>query len=87
MFRVVTRGFSQEFERWTDALTAAKALRPDCKSLFQDIRIYDGENLVWLYDRLHVHPQYIGPQTYRRLALLFLQEAIAENSPSDLDNP
>lgn len=85
MFRVVTRGFSQEFERWTDALDSAKALRPKCKSLFQDIRIYDGENLVWVYDRLHVHPQYIGPRTYRRLALLFLEEAMAE-PPSGPEN-
>jgi hypothetical protein len=45
MFRVATRGVSQEFERWTDALEAGKALIPQCKSLLQDIRIFDGDQL------------------------------------------
>lgn len=84
MFRVVTRGFCKEFARWTDALNTAKALRPKCKSLLQDIRIFDGDDLIWVYDRLHIHPQYIGTGTYRRLALVFLQEAMdEENSPVD----
>ncbi|CAA9569834.1 hypothetical protein AVDCRST_MAG81-1493 [uncultured Synechococcales cyanobacterium] len=83
MFRVATQGFTQQFTRWTDALNAAKALRPKCKGLLQDIRIFDGENLVWVYDRLHMHPQYIGPGTYRRLAILFLREAMEEESPVD----
>lgn len=82
MFRVVTRGFCQEFARWTDALNTAKALRPECKSLLQDIRIFDGDNLIWVYDRLHIHPQYIGPGTYRRLAIVFLQEAVDEENSS-----
>lgn len=84
MFRVVTRGFCQEFTRWTDALNTAKALQPKCKSLLQDIRIFDGNNLIWVYDRLHIHPQFIGPGTYRRLAIIFLQEVMdEENSPVD----
>lgn len=89
MFRVITPGFSQEFKRWTDALNTAQSLRPKCKSLFEDIRILDGENLVWVYSRSHAYPQYIGPGTYKRLAILFLQEA-QENSeesasPQDKD--
>ena len=78
MFRVVTKGFSQEFERWTDAVHTANSLKPKCKSWLEDIRIFDGENLVWVYSLSHTYPQYIGPGTYRRLAILFLQEAAAE---------
>lgn len=75
MFKVMTRGFSQEFERWTDALNSAKSLQPKCKSLFEDIRVFDGDDLVWVYSRSHTYPQYVGSGTYRRLAFLFLQEA------------
>ncbi len=78
MFKVITRNFSQEFERWTDALNQAKALQPKCKSLLEDIRIFDGEELIWVYSRSHTYPQYIGAGTYKRLALLFLQEATEE---------
>lgn len=78
MFRVVTKGLSQEFERWIDAVHTANALKPKCKSWLEDIRIFDGEDLVWVYSLSHTYPQYIGPGTYRRLAILFLQEAAAE---------
>lgn len=78
MFRVITRGFSQEFDRWTDALNTAKSLQPKCKSLFEDIRIFDKENLVWVYSRSHTYPQYVGSGTYKKLAILFLQEAQEE---------
>jgi hypothetical protein len=78
MFRVITRGFSQEFARWTDALNMAKSLQPQCKSLLEDIRILDGEEVVWVYSRSHKYPQYVGPGTYNRLARLFLQE-VSEN--------
>ena len=71
----MTRGFSREFERWTDALNTAKSLQPKCKSLFEDIRVFDGEDLVWVYSRSHNYAQYVCPGTYRRLAFLFLQEA------------
>lgn len=84
MFRVITREFSQEFERWTDALNTAKSLQPQCKSLFQDIRIFDGKELIWVYSRSHTYPQYIGAGTYNRLARLFLQEA-TENDEVDGD--
>ncbi|MBD1928621.1 hypothetical protein H6F74_20550 [Trichocoleus sp. FACHB-90] len=83
MFRVITPGFSQEFERWTDALNTAKSLQPKCKSLFQDIRILDGEDVVWVYSRSHTYPQFIGAGTYNRLAMLFLQEAMQDSESSD----
>ena len=78
MFKVVTAGVEAEFSRWTDALNKAKSLMPDCKSLFRDVRIYDGEDLIWVYSRSHKYPQYIGAVTYNRLARLFLYEAMAE---------
>lgn len=83
MFRVVTPGFSQEFERWTDALNTAKALIPKCKSWLEDIRIYIGEDLIWVYSKSHKFPQYIGAGTYDRLARLFLLEAAEEESPKN----
>jgi hypothetical protein len=80
MFRVITPGFSQEFERWTDALEAGKSLIPQCKSLTQDIRIFLFDELIWIYSRSHKYPQYIGAGTYDRLARLFIQEAIEEET-------
>jgi hypothetical protein len=74
MFRVFTKGYDREFERWTDALEAGNSLIPKCKSWFQDIRIFDGEDLVWIYSRSHTYPQYIGAGSYNRLARLFLLE-------------
>lgn len=71
-------GFSQEFERWTDALNTAKSLIPQCKSLTQDIRIFLFDELIWLYSREHKFPKYIGAGTYDRLAKLFLIEAMEE---------
>jgi hypothetical protein len=82
MFRVATRGVSQEFERWTDALEAGKALIPQCKSLLQDIRIFDGDQLVWVYSRSHTFPQFVGAGNYNRLARMFIAEAIAEQEAS-----
>jgi hypothetical protein len=86
MFRVVTRGVSAEYERWTDALEAGKALIPQCKSLLQDIRIFDGtqeEPLVWIYSRSHTYPQFVGAGSYNRLARLFIAEAIAEQEAQE----
>ncbi|WP_019509006.1 hypothetical protein [Pleurocapsa sp. PCC 7319] len=78
MFRVITPGFEAEFTRWTDALNRANSLIPNCKSLFKDIRIYYGDNLIWIYSRSHKYPQYIGAGVYDRLAKLFIQEAMEE---------
>lgn len=80
MFKVITPGFSQEFERWTDALNCAKSLMPQCKSLTQDVRIYLCDELIWVYSREYKFPQYIGAGTYNRLARLFIQEAIEAES-------
>ena len=74
MFRVTTRDYDQTFDRWTDALDAANELKPQCKWL-QDVRISDGDDLVWIYSRSHRYPQYIGAGTYDRLVKLFVEEA------------
>jgi hypothetical protein len=89
MFRVVTRGVSEEYERWTDALEAGKALIPQCKSLLQDIRIFDGnqgDQLVWIYSRSHTYPQFVGAGSYNRLARMFIEEAIAEQEAQAPDS-
>ena len=74
-FRVTTNDFSQTFDRWTDALDTANGLKPQCKSLLHDVRIFDGADLVWLYSRSHRYPMYIGAGTYDRLVAMFVQEA------------
>lgn len=81
MFKVVTPRYSQEFERWTDALETAKSLMPQCKSWTEDVRIYLLDEVVWVYSKSHKYPMYIGAGVYDRLAKLYLQEAIeAENA-------
>lgn len=87
-FRVITKDFSQTFDRWTDALETANGLKPQCKSLLHDVRIFDGENLVWLYSRSHRYPMYIGAGTYDRLVALFVQEATeAEDVTEAVEQP
>ena len=78
MFRVKTPNFKAEFDRWTDALEKANSLKATCKSLFEDVRIYYQDELLWLYSRSHKYPQYIGAGTYDKLARLFIQEAIEQ---------
>jgi dihydropteroate synthase len=77
-FKVVTPGFEQTFERWTDALETANSMRSSLKSWFKDIRILEGSDprwkLVWVFGRGRSHPEYIGPGTYDRLARLFIEE-------------
>ncbi|MBD2019964.1 hypothetical protein H6F43_07155 [Leptolyngbya sp. FACHB-36] len=85
MFRVVAPEFSQEFERWTDALNTAKSLIPQCKGWTQDIRIFLCDELIWLYSREHKFPKYIGAGMYDRLARLFIQEAIDESASTAAD--
>lgn len=84
MFKVTTRDFSQEFERWTDALNTAKSLMPQCKRWTDDIRIYLCDELIWLYSREYKYPQYIGAGTYDRLARLFIQETLEEEEKARL---
>ncbi len=78
-FRVITRNYDRQFDRWTEALDAANALKLQCKSWLQDVRILEGDDLIWVYSRLHAYPQYIGAGTYNRLARLFLEEASEES--------
>ncbi|MEO1465820.1 MAG: hypothetical protein AAFR89_06255 [Cyanobacteria bacterium J06633_1] len=85
MFRVITPGFEASYERWTDALNQANSLIPNCKGLFKDIRIYHGENLIWVYSRSHKYPQYIGAGVYDNLARLFIAEAMAEEAANNSD--
>ncbi len=77
MFKVVTPGFSQEFERWTEALDAGKSLMPNCKWT-ETVKIYLCSELVWLYSREYKYPQYIGAGNYNLLAKLFIQETLAD---------
>ncbi|MGB3765167.1 MAG: dihydropteroate synthase [Phormidesmis sp.] len=73
-FKIVTPGFEQEYERWTDALDKANSLRPSLKSWFKDIRILEDGRPVWTFGRGRKHPEYLGPGTYDRLARLFIEE-------------
>ena len=79
-FKIVTPGFEQEYERWSDALEKANALRPSLKSWFKDIRILEDGKPVWTYGRGRKHPEYLGPGTYDRLARLFIAEQSTTNS-------
>ncbi len=87
MFKVVTPRYSQEFERWTDALETAKSLMPQCKSWTEDVRIYLLDEVIWVYSKSHKYPMYIGAGMYDRLAKLYLQEAIeAENAANKMES-
>lgn len=80
LFRVVAENCDRKFERWTDALYHAKSLMPQCHSIFKDIRIFVGDELVWIYSRSHKYPQYVGAGNYNRLAQLFIAEAMEEEA-------
>jgi hypothetical protein len=83
MFRVLTKDFDETFDRWTDALEAGNNLKSKCRSLFQDVRIIEGKEVVWVYSRLHSYPMYMGPGTYDRLVKLFLIENAESEDPTD----
>jgi hypothetical protein len=78
VFKVTARDFDRQFDRWIDALEEANALKPKCKSWLEDIRVFDGEELIWIYSKSHKYPQYIGAGTYDRLARLFIAETLQE---------
>ncbi len=86
LFRVVAKNCDREFERWTDALYHAKSLIPQCRSLLEDIRIFVGKELVWVYSRSHKYPQYVGAGNYDRLARLFIAEAMEEEAAQEETN-
>jgi hypothetical protein len=75
MFKVVTKKVEQDFDRWIDALDFAKSLMPECK-WFQDVRIFEKGNLVWVYSRSHKYPQFVGAGVYDRLAKRFVLETL-----------
>lgn len=81
-FKVVTPGYEETFERWTDALEQANSMKSSLQSWFKDIRILEdtgrGWTPVWTYGRGRSHPEYLGPGTYDRLARLFITEAQTE---------
>ena len=81
-FKIVTPGYEEVFERWTDALAVANSMKSSLKSWFKDIRILEenpsGWRPVWVFGRGRSHPEYLGPGTYDRLARLFIAEAQAE---------
>ncbi|MEL7358476.1 MAG: dihydropteroate synthase [Cyanobacteria bacterium J06560_6] len=86
-FKIVTPGYEEKFERWTDALEVANSMKSSLKSWFKDIRILEevgtgvGAGVgtrwtpVWVFGRGRSHPEYLGPGTYDRLARLFIAEA------------
>jgi hypothetical protein len=81
MFKVMAPKFSQEFELWTEALEQGKALIPKCK-FFDEVRILEKGELVWVYKRGYKYPQFVGPGTYDRLARRFVLE-LTEVGPAD----
>ena len=86
-FKVIAKDFSQTFVRWTDAVHMANSLKPKLKGWLSDIRILEGEEVVWVYSKSHTHPMYLGPGTYERLAKLFMQEAMAEAAANQPQQP
>jgi hypothetical protein len=73
MFKVQAKGFSQEFDRWVDALATAKSLQPKC-GWFDEVRILEKGELVWSYSRGYKYPRYFGAGVYDRLARRFALE-------------
>ncbi|MEL6938217.1 MAG: dihydropteroate synthase [Cyanobacteria bacterium J06598_1] len=83
-FKIVTPGYEEEFERWTEALEKANSMKSSLKSWFKDIRILEDGRPVWVYGRGRSHPEYLGPGTYDRLARLFITEAQDEVKSSQM---
>ncbi|MEL7332624.1 MAG: dihydropteroate synthase [Cyanobacteria bacterium J06560_2] len=83
-FKIVTPGYEEEFERWTEALEKANSMKSSLKSWFKDIRILEDGRPVWVYGRGRSHPEYLGPGTYDRLARLFITEAQGEVKSSQM---
>jgi hypothetical protein len=73
MFKVQAKGFSQEFDRWVDALETAKLLQPKC-GWFDEVRILERGELVWTYSKGYKYPRFIGAGVYDRLARRFVME-------------
>lgn len=81
MFRVITTtGVSEDYERWIDALEAAKARMPECKGWFGEVRILENGDPVWSFTRSNKYPVFLGPGTYNRLARQFLEETLEQEA-------
>jgi hypothetical protein len=82
MFKVQAKGVSQEFDRWVDALETAKSLQSKC-GWFDEVRIVEKGELVWVYSRGYKYPRFIGPGVYDRLARRFILESTVTDGTID----
>jgi hypothetical protein len=82
MFKVQAKGVSQEFDRWVDALETAKSLQSKC-GWFDEVRIVEKGELVWVYSRGYKYPRFIGPGVYDRLARRFILESTVTDGAID----
>jgi hypothetical protein len=74
MFQVRAKGFQQNYDRWIDALEAAKPLQAKC-GWFDEVQILEKSELVWVYGKGYKYPRFIGPGVYDRLAKRFVLES------------
>jgi hypothetical protein len=74
MFQVRAKGFQQTYDRWIDALAAAKPLQAKC-GWFDEVQILEKSELIWVYGKGYKYPRFIGPGVYDRLAKRFVLES------------
>jgi hypothetical protein len=74
MFQVRAKGFQQTYDRWIDALDAAKPLQAKC-GWFDEVQILEKSELIWVYSKGYKYPRFIGPGVYDRLAKRFVLES------------
>jgi hypothetical protein len=84
MFKVQAKGFTQECNRWVDALAVAKSLQPKC-GWFDEVQILEKGELVWVYGKGYKYPRFIGAGVYDRLARRFILEM--QESPPEESTP
>jgi hypothetical protein len=85
MFTVRAKRYQQDYDRWVDALEAAKPLQAKC-GWFDEVQILEKGELVWVYSRGYKYPRFIGAGVYDRLAKRFALESTL-TPPSELDSP
>ncbi len=76
MYQVRAKGFQQTYDRWIDALAAAKPLQAKC-GWFDEVQILEKSELIWVYGKGYKYPRFIGPGVYDRLAKRFVLESTA----------
>jgi hypothetical protein len=74
MFQLRAKGFQQTYDRWIDALDAAKPLQAKC-GWFDEVQILEKSELIWVYSKGYKYPRFIGPGVYDRLAKRFVLES------------